>query len=81
MKKLTFQKPTKTALRVFLFDLFLTSLFSVALLVACLVESERASPPNYEPYMDSLEYIFAGILISLISLVAVDAVERDAGKE
>ncbi|MBQ7173348.1 MAG: hypothetical protein IJR88_04455 [Clostridia bacterium] len=81
MKKLTFQTPTKTALSVFLFDLFVTTLFAVALLVSCFIEKETGDPPDYLQYMDALEYIFAGILLSLVSLVAVDAVVRDAEKE
>ena len=77
MKKPTFRKPNKLALLVLILNLAITTLFAVALLVACLYEPETADPPNYQQYMDGLEYIFAGILLSLLGFIAVDAVVRD----
>ena len=77
MKKIPFRKPCGLALRIFTCNLFLTTLFAVSLLVACLAEAESADPPNYQQYMDGLEYIFAGILLSLLGLIAVDAIVTD----
>ena len=70
-------KPSRLALSVLILCLFVTTLFAVALLVACLQESETADPPNYQQYMDSLEYIFAGVLLSGIGFIAVDAAVKD----
>ena len=81
MKKIPFRKPCGLALRILIFNLFLTTLFAVSLLVACLAEAECADPPNYQQYMDGLEYIFAGLLLSLIGFIAVDAVVADCKKE
>ena len=81
MKQFSFRKPSRLALRVLLLNLFLTTLFAIALLVACLAEAECADPPNYQQYMDGLEYIFAGLLLSLIGFIAVDAVVADCKKE
>ena len=80
MKKIAFQRPSRLALGVFILCLSITTIFAVALLVSNLFELETADPPNYQQYMDSLEYIFAGILLSLIGFVAVDAVVKDKEK-
>ena len=77
MKKFTIKTPSRRALAVLVLDLAITSLFAVSLLVACLCEGETNNPPNYQQYMDGLEYIFAGLLLSLISFIAVDAVVKD----
>ena len=77
MKKIPFRKPNRLALRVLLLNLFLTTLFAIALLVSCLAEAECGDPPNYQQYMDGLEYIFAGILLSVIGFIAVDAIVAD----
>ena len=78
MKKIAFRTPSRLALRVLIFNLAVTSLFAIALLVASLCEFETADLPNYQQYMDGLEYIFAGILLSIIGFIAVDAVVADA---
>lgn len=81
MKRFTFRKPNKLAVIVLILNLAITTLFAVALLVASLYELETADPPNYQQYMDGLEYIFAGILLSLLGFIAVDAVVADVKKE
>ena len=78
MKKIAFRTPSGLALRILILNLAITSLFAVALLVASLCEMQTADSPNYQQYMDGLEYIFAGILLSVIGFIAVDAVVADA---
>ena len=78
MKKRSFHKPGKLACWVLVLDLCLTTLFGVALLVSFLHEMEFGDPHNYTQYTAGLDYIFAGIVLSLASFVAVEVVHTDA---
>lgn len=77
MKKQAWHKPGRRACRVLVLDLFITTLFALALLLSFLDELEAGNVFAYRQYMAYLEYIFAGITISFGSFVLVEVLETD----